>query len=213
MADNDFSTLFDLLPIGAYRAEPGGRQLRANHALVRIYGFASEAQALEIFNSLDRRWYVEDRRREQFRELLAAHGKVRNFVSEVFRDHGRQRIWVAENAHMVRDAAGNALYYEGTVEDITERRTNELALQANEKSFRELSDALQMTLHSVAQGIMKINADGQIVFFSQRALELLDLPESLLSARPTLAEVTHFQQERGDFGEQFERIEHADGRV
>ena len=30
MAADNFSTLFDLFPIGAYRSAPDGRQLRAN---------------------------------------------------------------------------------------------------------------------------------------------------------------------------------------
>ena len=44
MPQNDnFSSLFEFLPIGAYRSTPDGRQLRANPALVRLNGFSSEA--------------------------------------------------------------------------------------------------------------------------------------------------------------------------
>ena len=33
MTRDNFSSLFDLLPIGAYRTSPEGKQLRANQAL------------------------------------------------------------------------------------------------------------------------------------------------------------------------------------
>ncbi len=127
---NDFSTLFDLLPIGAYRAGAQGLQWRVNGALVRLYGFASEAAALAAFNDPATRWYVQPGRREQFRAELQAHGSVRHFVSEVYRQDSEETLWVAENAHVVRDAGGAILYYEGTVEDISELRRAEQALVA-----------------------------------------------------------------------------------
>ncbi|TWO71966.1 response regulator [Caenimonas sedimenti] len=138
----DFSTLFDLLPIGAYRAGAEGRQWRVNAALARIYGFAGEAEALAAFNDPATRWYVEPGRREAFRALLEKEGVVRHFVSEVFRHGSGERIWVAENAHVVRDAEGRTLYYEGTVEDITEQRRTDLTLASRQAQFAALIDTI-----------------------------------------------------------------------
>ena len=45
MADNDFSTLFDLLPIGAYRSSPHGQKIRANLALVKLDGYERASAA------------------------------------------------------------------------------------------------------------------------------------------------------------------------
>jgi PAS domain S-box-containing protein len=139
---NDFSTLFDLLPIGAYRAGAEGRQWRVNAALARIYGFANEAAALAAFNDPATRWYVDPRRRDDFRALLEKEGAVRHFVSEVYRHGTSERIWVAENAHVVRDAEGRTLYYEGTVEDVTELRNAELALASRQAQFTALIDTI-----------------------------------------------------------------------
>ena len=60
---------------------------------------------------------------------------------------------------------------------------------------------LQVTLASMSQGIFKTAPDGTITVYNQRVLELLDLPESLMAARPSLSELTRIQAERGDFGE------------
>ncbi|MEO7938275.1 MAG: hypothetical protein ABIR55_06595, partial [Burkholderiaceae bacterium] len=58
MSEHDFSTLFDLLPIGAYRSTADGRQLRANAALVRLNGYACEAELLAAVTDISREFYV-----------------------------------------------------------------------------------------------------------------------------------------------------------
>ena len=105
----DFSTLFDLLPIGAYRSSGDGRQLRANPALVRLNGYASEAEMLASVNDIGVEWYVDPARRQQFMELIARDGQVVNFRSEAYRHKTREKIWVKEDAHVVKDAQGRLL--------------------------------------------------------------------------------------------------------
>lgn len=140
MADNDFSTLFDLLPIGAYRSSPHGQQIRANPALVKLDGYETEAELLAATTDLAQEWYVDPTRREHFKDLLHAHGKVLGLVSEVYRHKSRERIWVRVHAHVVRNPQGEILYYEGTVEDITGEHLVRQALQASEARFRSLTD-------------------------------------------------------------------------
>ena len=61
--------------------------------------------------------------------------------------------------------------------------------------------ALQVTLDSIAQGILSMDAEGRISAHNRRVLELLDLPESLFRPGATLTEISVFQHERGDYGE------------
>lgn len=139
MASGDFSTFFELLPIGAYRSSPDGRQIRANQALVRLDGYDTEAEMLAATKDLASEWYVDPQRRAMFKALLAEHGRVVNFDSEVYRHKTRERIWVRVNAHVVRDGEGQILFYEGTVQEITHEYHARIALEESERRFRALT--------------------------------------------------------------------------
>lgn len=134
--------MFDLLPVGAYRSTPDGRQLRANQALVRLNGYGSEAELVAAVRDIAGEWYVDPTRRAEFRRLLEETGHVQGFVSEVYRHRTRERIWVSENAHLVRDALGNVLCYEGTVEEVTERMRTQQALEHSEAQLRVIAQQL-----------------------------------------------------------------------
>ena len=140
-ADMDnFASLFEFLPIGAYRTLPDGTQLRANPALVRLNGYASEAEMLAGVRDIAHEWYVDPQRRTEFRRLLESEGRVTAFESEVRRHKTRERIWISENAHVVRDATGCIRYYEGTVEEITERVQAREALRRSQQQLQQIFD-------------------------------------------------------------------------
>ncbi len=175
---SDFSTLFEFLPIGAYRSRPDGTLLRANLALVRLNGYASEAELLAAVRDIGGEWYAEPARRAEFGVRLEAEGQVVGFESEVCRHRTRERIWVSENAHVVRDAQGAVMFYEGTVEEITERVRARDALQLSEARLQQLVALMPGVVYRVA-----IPADGRsrYTFMSSgvRALYGIDPEEAL----------------------------------
>ncbi len=147
--DGDFSTLFNFLPIGAYRSSPDGQMLRANRALVALNGYASEAEMLAAIKDIAMEWYVDPTRRVDFQRQLERDGFVRGFVSEIHRHHTRERVWVSENAHGVRNDEGVLLYYEGTVEDITDHMHNQKALRDSEEQMRLITAQMPGAVFSV----------------------------------------------------------------
>jgi PAS domain S-box-containing protein len=133
-----FGSLFEFLPIGAYRTLPDGRLLRVNPAMVRMNGFESEAEHIAAVQDNAKRWYTQPQRRAEFLALMNRDGRVTAFESQVIRYNTGEPIWVSENAHVVRDAQGDLLFYEGTVEDITARKAAEQALQLSELRLQQL---------------------------------------------------------------------------
>ena len=87
----DFSTLFDFLPIGAYRSSPSGKQLRANAAPVRLNGYGCESEMLAAVDDIGSEWYVDPFQRAEFTRLLECDGHVVDFGSEICRHNDRGR--------------------------------------------------------------------------------------------------------------------------
>ena len=163
-ADN-FCSLFEFLPIGAYRSTPSGLQVRANPALVALNGYATEDEQLAHVSNIATEWYVDPQRRAEFMRRLEQDGSVKGFVSEVYRHRTRERIWISENAHVVRAADGTVQYYEGTVEDISERISAEQALRDSEQRW-------QLALDSSGDGVWDWDLRTGRETYSKRFYEL-----------------------------------------
>jgi PAS domain S-box-containing protein len=82
--------------------------------------------------------------------------------------------------------------------DITERKRVEVTLRATSEQLSQKSHALQVTLDSITQGIVTLDAAGRPLVYNQRVLELLDLPGSLLEPPNTYDDVVRFQISRGE---------------
>jgi diguanylate cyclase (GGDEF)-like protein/PAS domain S-box-containing protein len=131
-AERRYRHIFEHASEGIFQSTKQGAYLAANPALARMYGYASPVELIVELSNIDSSLYVRDTRREEFCLQMALHGKVSNFESEVYRRDGT-RIWISENAHSVYDANGRFVCYEGTVQDITDRRNyqEQLERQAN----------------------------------------------------------------------------------
>jgi diguanylate cyclase (GGDEF)-like protein/PAS domain S-box-containing protein len=120
-AEAEYRSLFENAVTGIYRSSVDGRQLRANPALARLNGYATEAEMLAAVNHTQSDWYVQPDRRNEFCAAIDQHGRVDDFISEVYLHRTRERLWVSETAWLVRSASGEPLYYEGMVVDSSER--------------------------------------------------------------------------------------------
>ena len=127
-AERNFRSIFENATEGIFQASPDGRYLNVNPSLARIYGYNSPQEVIAAAVDIQRRLYVDRTRRAEFMRLMREHGTVTNYVSEIRRKDG-EKIWVSENARVVLDEAGNVLYYEGTVEDVTAVKLNQEKLE------------------------------------------------------------------------------------
>ena len=136
-----YGDIFENCAWGVFQTTADGRYLTANPALARIYGYDSPSELLSRLTDIGGQLYADPGRRAEFVQAMRERGFVRGFESEVFRRDGSV-IWICETCREVRTSTGALLYYEGTVEDVSERKRNEAALlratEAAEAANREV---------------------------------------------------------------------------
>ena len=191
-------SLFEFLPIGAYRTSAEGKLVRANATWVRMNGYSSEAEMIAAIDHVAEAWYVDPQRREAFIQQMDTEGYVVNFVSEIYRHKTLERIWVREAAHAVRDKVGEVMYYEGTVEDITESHMTQRALQQSEERWK-------LALDSSGDGLWDWYVQTGDEYFSKRCKEIYGFEEheiadraEALDGRTHLDDVMQMQRDRED---------------
>jgi diguanylate cyclase (GGDEF)-like protein/PAS domain S-box-containing protein len=168
-----FRALFDNVVDGVYQATPSGEIVSVNPALVRILGY-DDSQELSRHNLAT--LFVEPKERERLIAELMTYGRVRNFEYQLRRRDGRA-IVVVENSRVVVDAAGRALYYEGTITDITQRKAAERAL-FNEK------ERAQVTLQSIGDAVVTTDDAGNIDYLNPVAEQLTGWERHDAQGRP-----------------------------
>ena len=140
-AERRYHGLFDNAIEGIFRTTVEGNYLDANPALAHIYGFDSPQELMASLRDIGRQLYVDPTRREEFMRIVKARRSVTGFESQVYRKNG-DVIWISENARLVLGEDGRPLGYEGTVEDITERRLYQARIerQANYDTLTGLAN-------------------------------------------------------------------------
>ena len=140
-SEDRYRSIFENAVEGIFQTTLDGKYVTANPALARMYGYDSpEALIASITNVADQ-VYVDPGRRDEFVRLMQSQEAVTGFEALVYRKDG-SFIWISENARNRRDQAGVLVGYEGTVENITERKLVEERLRATLDQVRTLSGRL-----------------------------------------------------------------------
>lgn len=157
-----YYSIFENAISGIFQTTPEGRYLSANPALARIYGYNSTDEMMLGLTDIGHQLYVEAQRRSDFISALQEHDIVSDFESQIYRRDGTI-IWIAENARAVRNQDGELLYYEGFVEDITQRKQAESGL-------RESEERLRLVIESVKDyAIFMLDTEGYVASWNSGA--------------------------------------------
>ena len=119
LSEARFRELYDNAKIGLYRTTPDGRILLANKVLVRMLGYPSFEKLAE--RNLKNEGFEPSYQRREFLERIDNDGEINEFESPWTRLDGSLLI-ARESTRVIRDSQGRILYYDGVVEDITQRK-------------------------------------------------------------------------------------------
>jgi len=128
-AEKKYRSIFENSIEGVFQTTRDGRYISANPALARLYGYGSPEELMADLDDIGLQLYIEPDRRKEFIRAVQNDGALSCFESQVRRKDG-SIIWISEKARAVRGENGEVLYYEGVVENITERKRAEDSLQA-----------------------------------------------------------------------------------
>ena len=134
-SEERFRSLFENTTIGIYRTTPDGRILMANPAVVKMLEYQSFDELAKVNLEKDRS--DEEYSRKEFKKRIEQEGMIRGREASWTTKNGK-RIYVRESAQAIRSKNGRVLYYEGTIEDITERKKAEEALRASQSELLAL---------------------------------------------------------------------------
>ncbi|MGB3263887.1 MAG: PAS domain-containing sensor histidine kinase [Microcoleus sp.] len=148
VAEAKYRSIFENAGEGIFQSTPDGRYITANPALARICGCDSPEEVTAKFTDIERQLYVDPDRRNEFLRSIEESGTVSDFESKIYRCDG-SIVWISEKARAVRDSSGSLLYYEGLMEDITQRK------QAQE-SQRLFIHALSHDLRNPVAGMLMV---------------------------------------------------------
>ena len=155
-SEESFRNVFENATAGLYRTTPDGRVLLANPALISMLGYETFENLSQ--HNLEKDGFEPDYLRYEFRELLEKEGSIKDLEAKWKKKDGTFVI-VRESVKVFRDDNGNVLYYEGTVEDITERKQSEDELRASEQRYQSLIEISPV-------GIFRTDAEGLTTFVS-----------------------------------------------
>lgn len=168
-AEVRYRSIFEHAIEGIFQTSKAGNYIAVNPALAKMYGFDSCEELIESLGDISQQLYVQPERRQEFEHLMEEEGSVYQFESQVYRKDG-QIIWISETARSVKDEAGNLMYYEGMVDNITKRKQAEESLRKSEAKNRAL-------LNIIPDAILRLNDQGYCLDFIPEVGESIGFKE------------------------------------
>jgi PAS domain S-box-containing protein len=177
-AEEKYRSIFENSNEGIFQNTPEGAFVSANPAMARMLGFDSPEELTRGRGDIATQGYVDPTLRVKFQQALEENGSVTGFEYEVYRKDDT-KIWVSESTRIVRDAGGRALYYEGSAQDITERKRAEVERQV---------------ISEIVRGVMTTTNLGELLDLAYRSIgKFLYAENCFVALHDPSTDLVHFE--------------------
>ncbi|MBL7969272.1 MAG: PAS domain-containing sensor histidine kinase [Prolixibacteraceae bacterium] len=128
-----YRTLIESMPDGVYRTTPDGKFVEANPAMVKILGYNDQEDLMKIDIKTQLYFNPEDR------ESVDLTENPDDLDVYPLRKKDGSVVWVEDHGWYVKDEAGDILFHEGVLRDVTERKMSEMQLLKFSEELQELN--------------------------------------------------------------------------
>lgn len=206
-AEKKYRTIVENAAGGIYQVTPEGQFLSANPAFANIVGYESPEEVLRGIDVAQEDLYVDVSARDKFLAEVAADNISKNFEAQITKKDGTV-IWINENVRPVKDDEGVLLFFEGSMDDVDQRKKAEIALneakiesdlanRAKSEFLANMSHELRTPLNSVIgfAEIIKNEALGELVHkeYKEYAGNIYDSGNSLLRVINEILDVSKIE--------------------
>ena len=130
-SEERYRSLFENMIDGIYRSTPDGKFVEINTAMVKMFGYSSKQEMLNI--DIKKELYFSPEERGSH-ILDTGQQEIESY--RMRRKDGSE-IWVEDHGNYIHDDKGNIIYHEGILRDITERKRAEEAVRESENLLKE----------------------------------------------------------------------------
>ena len=131
-SEEKYRNIFENAVMGIFQLSTEGRIISANTALARILGYESPKEIVSIIIDFGLQFYVHPEQCHELFKLINEYGSFQGREVQLFRKD-RSIAWVTINGRTVKDGNGKIMYYEGTIQDISDQKSLELQLRRAQK--------------------------------------------------------------------------------
>ena len=150
LAEQKYREIFDGAPEGIFRYALDGRCLTLNESGARMMGFDSSAEAIAAINEHGFSVWINPEDQQRYLHLMETEGQVTAFKVQQRRKDG-SLCWIALTARRMTDVADKPPYYQGFVEDITEKEKLDADLKSKLRELRLVSEMNKALLHAKSE--------------------------------------------------------------
>jgi PAS domain S-box-containing protein len=172
-AERRYRELFDNIQEGIYVSTPQGRFVEVNDSLVRILGYSSRDEVLQL--DIPTQVYFSPERRQELAELLKRGGEMHN-QEEVLRRKDGSPVHVFMNCFALRDSGGNVLQHRGLMLDVSGLHQSQTELQ-KERDFSS-------KILSHTQSLILVTDTEGVISYANRRWSGLGFQQSQILGRP-----------------------------
>jgi len=135
-SEKKYRSIFENAQEGIFRAGPENRFIDVNPSMASILGYQSPTDMVASVKDIGKQLFATEAERQKFFLLLQKNDEVNHFECQLKRKDG-SLIWASLQAIAFRNQVDKLLYFEGLVEDITERKLSEKSLQEANKELEK----------------------------------------------------------------------------